>query len=318
MRCHMRNCLLLLSLIAISPVSSVEAQAFRRPFRHCCETCQMSHAECSCGQAAVVVPQPTVQLQSVTQTRPVVKTELRPQQVTTYRDVVETHVRNEQIVENVPTTTYRNVTVDEGGYQMVWVSKPVTKQVAQTVVQQQVKTKQVPYQVTRRIPQTTTQMVPVQTVQHVTETVPVALQTTAAYPVQVPMMASSCNVCDHNTHATHALGLPFLAPQMGYVSTPIQTAPMSAAIPTMPAISVPTPQTALAPTPINTGSAKEEWQTIPQRGATDSRARSYESPSSKEVPIPADEIVPPRRTTSRFVPVPSAATVWNAKQMSMR
>src|SRR5258708_17344398 len=80
-----------------------DAQLFRRPFHGCCETCEMPHANCSCSQ-----------------TRAVVQTQLRAQQVTTFRDVTETHVRNETVVQNIPITTYKQVTVDEGGYQMVW------------------------------------------------------------------------------------------------------------------------------------------------------------------------------------------------------
>ena len=82
----------------------------------------------------------------ITRPRPVFTTQLRPQQVTTFCDVTETQMTHQQVVENVPITTCKDVTVDEGGYQMVWVSKPVTRQVAQTTVQQQVKTVAVPVQ----------------------------------------------------------------------------------------------------------------------------------------------------------------------------
>ena len=126
--------MLLGGAVAVIP-GPVDAQIFRRPLRGCCETCEMPHSNCTC-----------------TQTRPVVQTQLRAQQVTTFRDVTETHVRNETVVQNVPVTTFKQVTVDEGAYQMVWVPKPVTKQVAQTVIQQQAQTRAVPYQVTRRVP----------------------------------------------------------------------------------------------------------------------------------------------------------------------
>lgn len=41
-------------------------------------------------------------------------------------------------LEQVPVTSYRNVTVDRGSYQMVWVPKPVSQQVAQTTMQSRV------------------------------------------------------------------------------------------------------------------------------------------------------------------------------------
>jgi hypothetical protein len=277
------GCLLCAGIGGLIPETS-QAQLFRRPFHECCETCEMPHARCGCSQ-----------------TRPVVQTQLRAQQVTTYRDVTETHIRNESVVENVPSTTYRNVTVDEGNYQMVWVPKPVTKQVAQTVVQQQMKTRAVPYQVTRRVPQISTQLVPVQTVQHITETVPFSM----------PIAAASCNSCGHSSTA---MGLSYPSHQLGYAPSFVQAAPMTASIPTMPAITVPLPQAALAPTPITAESSAEQWQTIPARGSSESRSRSYESPSSRAVPTPMDEASQTPRRTSMFVPAPSAATVWNSRR----
>lgn len=282
------GCLLCAGIGGLVP-ETAQAQLFRRPFHECCETCEMPHAQCSC-----------------TQTRPVIQTQLRAQQVTTYRDITETHVRNETVVENVPSTTYRNVTVDEGNYQMVWVPKPVTKQVAQTVVQQQVKTRSVPYQVTRRVPQISTQLVPVQTVHHITETVPFSAPMTA---MAIP--AAPCNSCGHSSAA---MGMPYLSGQIGYAPSFVQTAPATASIPTMPAITVPLPQTALAPTPISTESHVEQWQTIPARGSSDGRSRSYESPSSRTVPTPLDEANQSPRRTSMFTPAPSAATVWNSRR----
>jgi len=258
----------------------VEAQLFRRPFHDCCETCEMPHANCSC-----------------TVTRPVVQTQLQARQVMTYRDVTETHVRNETVVQNVPVTTYKQVTVDEGQYQMVWVPKPVTKQVAQTVIQQQTATRAVPYQVTRRVPQMTTQLVPVQTVQHVTQTVP--MMTTWAPPPVTFRAASSCNACDHGL--TQALVPVMPAPQFT-TFTPV-TAPAAAGIPTMPAIPVPLPQTATVPAPEPPG----QWQTVPTRPAQNA-TRGYES-SSQSV-SPADARSP---RTSMLVPTPSAAVVWNTR-----
>lgn len=297
MRQFLWTWMLLGGTLAFIPCSA-EAQKFRRPFHGCCETCQHQHASCTCSQA-----------------RAVVQTQLQAQQVTTFQDVTETHVRNETVVQNVPVTTYKQVTVDEGGYQMVWVPKPVTKQVAQTVIQQQTATRAVPYQVTRRVPQISTQLVPVQTVQHVTETVPMA----TFAPVRFQAAASSCNVCNQSQFATTALAAPtYIAPQYSTAVAPtIQyTAPATATIQTLPAIPVPVPQTARGPLPAPANST-EQWQTIPSRPSP--TTSQYEAPSNRTVPVPMDEartMAP--RTASKFTPAPSAATVWNSRPATFR
>jgi hypothetical protein len=283
--------------LAGAMTGTAQAQFFSRPFHDCCETCELPHAQCSC-----------------TQTRPVIQTQLRAQQVTTFRDVTETHVRNETTVENIPSTTYHNVTVDEGGYQMVWVPKPVTKQIAQTVMQQQVKTRAIPYQVTRRVPQVSTQLVPVQTVHHITETVPVQLPITALAipaPIAISAVAASCDPC-----GGPSMAMPYLSTQIGYSPSFVPAAPVTASIPTMPAITVPLPQTALAPAPSVAPPISEQWQTVPARGPSVERSRNYDSPASSAVPTPMDEANRGTRRTSMFVPAPTAATVWNSRRDS--
>lgn len=231
---------------------------------------------------------------TVAQTRPVVTTQLRPQQVTTYRDVVETKVQRQQVMENVPVTTCKNVTVDEGGYQMVWVPKPVTKQVMETTVRQQVKTVEVPVQVTRRVPQQTTQLVPVQSVQYVTQQVPVQAMAVAR---------PDCDLCNNG----QAFGMPLLAPQFGYVAPAFQPAPYAtAAIPQFPANET-APQTASVQTPVfqpNSTSLKPT-QAVPAPAVD-----AYETVPAREVPLPKDEATGPVRKTSMFTGVPSAAAVW--------
>jgi len=83
-----------------------------------------------------------------------------PQQVTTYRDVPQTCYRQEPICVTVPVTTSRQVTVDEGCYQQVWVPKLVSRSVPQTVYQQQTAFRTVPVTTMTRIPVTETRMVP--------------------------------------------------------------------------------------------------------------------------------------------------------------
>ena len=238
---------------------------------------------------------------TISQTRPVVTTQLRPQQVTTFCDVTETQVRQKQIVENVPITTCKNVTVDEGGYQMVWVPKPVTKQVAQTTIQQQIKTVSVPVQVTRRIPQVATQMVPVQSVQYVTDQVPVSM---------TAMADPGCSSCGQR----RAFATPLFAPQFGALPSVYQPAPyMSASIPSMPAITIPSPQTASVLTPSYQSTLKRT-----EAFSASSTSEAYETVPARSVPTPKDEPSVPARKTSMFTGVPSAAAVWQTRNSSTR
>jgi hypothetical protein len=251
------------------------------------------------GEAQEFVAGPPINC-TITRPRPVVTTQLHPQQVTTFCDVTETKMTQRQVIEHVPITTCKNVTADEGGYQMVWVPKPVTRQVAQTTIQQQVKTVAVPVQVTRRVPQVSTQMVPVQSVQYVNETV----------PLQMTAMASTCSTCGNGL----AFGSSVMAPQLGFVPAPYQVAPYSTAmIPSMPAITVPPYRPALAPIP-NPQANGGSWQTIPARSAS----TASETVRARGVPAPKEESIAPPRKTSKFGGVPSAAAVWQAQGATSR
>jgi hypothetical protein len=227
----------------------------------------------------------------ITRPRAVLSTQYQTQQVTTYRDVAETSYCQKQVVENIPITTCKNVTTDEGGYQMVWVPKPVTRQVAQTVMQPQVKTVSVPVQTVRRIPQISTQVVPVQSVRYVEETV----------PVQMTAFAGGCSTCGQS------MASPILTPQIGFAPSAFDVAPYSTAaapmIPSMPPIAIPSSQTALGPTPAYAS------ETVPARSAPE----PYETVPARGVPTPREESVNPVRKTSMFQSVPSAARVWQSQ-----
>ena len=281
------NCLALAGLASIVP-ANVDAQC-----RKCAQQAMMPP----------IVPMAAAPANcTISQTRPVVTTQLRPQAVTTFRDVTETQMQQKQVVENVPVTTTKNVTVDEGGYQTVWVPKPVTRQVAETTVQQQVKTVSVPVQVTRRVPQMATQMVPVQSVQYVTEHVPVQAMAIAR---------PACSTCGNG----QAFGMPLFAPQLGYVAPAYQPVPYATAvIPQTPVsqsqqtASITAP--AYQPTPtqqetVPARSTSEPYETVPARGA---------------VPMPKDEATSPApaRKTSMFNGVPSAAAVWQSRNSVTR
>ena len=108
--------------------------------------------------------------------QPMMQTTLQPQQVITYQTVPQVQYQRQTYVENVPVVSYQNVTVDEGGYQMVWVPRPVQKQVAQTVLQPQVRYRDVAVQVNQQVAQVQTQLVPQQTLSYVPQTMQVGTQ----------------------------------------------------------------------------------------------------------------------------------------------
>jgi hypothetical protein len=307
-------CGLIVTLVAVAGPVAMQAQVFpaRRP--GCCDACTLPVAQCHCAQ-----------------TRPVVQTQWQPQQVTTLRQVSETHVRRESYVEQIPITTTENVTVDEGGYQMVWVPKPVTRQVAKTVMTSQVKTRDVPYTVTRQVPEVSTRMVPVQTVHAVTEIVPtmsagIAIPPMMAAPVMhTPMVAhSGCQSCASGWgngmgaigggwHAAHA------APVMWGTALHNEV-PMMAALPTdVDGHAFPVPAGSDGRLHQATESASSgDWQTIRPRTASAADAADHQDPAhdtaAPRVPLPRDAgRLPVQPMSGRFRPAPTAAAVWSAQ-----
>ncbi len=99
--------------------------------------------DCSCGSAPMMMPQQSSLM--------VPQTSLCPQPVATYLEVPRTVMRQEAVQVQVPITTRQQVTVDEGGYQQVWVPRMVTKTIPQTIMQTQVQYRQVPQTVMERV-----------------------------------------------------------------------------------------------------------------------------------------------------------------------
>jgi hypothetical protein len=103
---------------------------------------------CGCGASAsipMMMPEqaPMIVPQSSMMTQPII----------TYQNVPRTIMRQEAIQVQVPTTTYQQVSVDEGGYQQVWVPRMVNKSVPRTVMTTQVQYRQVPQTVYEQVPQ---------------------------------------------------------------------------------------------------------------------------------------------------------------------
>ena len=266
---HVRNGVLLAVISGLIPMAATEstasAQFFNRRCRHCsqCDTCQRPVAQCQC-----------------TAQQPIVETQMVPQQTTVLRNEVVTQYRQEAVTQSVPVTTYRNVVVDEGGYQMVYVPKPVAKQVPQVTYQQQVAYRTVPFQVTRQVPQVVTQMVPRQIVRQQSY----SYQTTQMAPLTPP--CGSCGGMAFGTAPIYSgvpmLGQSYYTPGM---ASPIISNPVTMLAPTTTAATL-TPAHADADSHSNPvpdpkflespGAVKDSWTTIGTRHGSYSDTGTYD------------------------------------------
>ncbi|MCX7420844.1 MAG: hypothetical protein NT013_15070 [Planctomycetia bacterium] len=254
---------------------------------HC--HCQRPAGQCNCGvQQPVVqqqvyqqpiVQQPVVQQQVMQQQ--VVETRMVPQQTTVMRNEVVTQYRQEAVTQSVPVTAYRNVVVDEGGYQMVYVPKQVTKQVPEVTYQQQIAYRSVPFQTTRQVPQVVTQMVP----QQIVRTQPVTYQTTQMMPMAPVSVARGCAPCGTASYGVS----PYSTIGQTYVPAPTVASPLIynpvTMLPPTTSIASPTlvyPQAEVNSNPVpdpkfldSPGATRDSWSTIGSRngGRTDT---SYE------------------------------------------
>ena len=182
--------------------------------------------------------------------KPVTQVCMTPEQSVTYHDVCRVGFRPEQFLQCVPKTTYDQITVDEGSWKMVWCPKSVTKVIPRTTMEQQVATRQVPYQYTEKVPQVVTRMVP----KYSTKYVPETYQTVEQKPFhhrlptkQTTMMPPTCSApiatCSSPIPACSA---PAPMPMTTY-SPPVApscVAPMEMPVTTY---SPPQPQVAYAP-----------------------------------------------------------------------
>ena len=83
-----------------------------------------------------------------------------PQSYVQPRDVTVHELHREPAIERVPVTRYEDVTIDEGRYQTVWISRPVTRRIARTEYRDQVTYRSVLRPVARRVSRIGTQLVP--------------------------------------------------------------------------------------------------------------------------------------------------------------
>ena len=289
----------LLAVLGWIPVALSATPATAQFFSRGCKNCQRPVSNCNCQTQ-----------------QPVIETELVPQQVTTYRNEVVTQYRQEAVTQNVPVTTYRDVVVDEGSYQTVYVPKQVTKRIPQVTYQQQVAYRQVPVQTTRQVPQVVTQMVPRQVVRQQ----PYSYQTTQLAPINVapmsvapvsqmsapvygrcapamaPIAVAPCGPCGGTAFApapiyqsTPMIGQSVYGGQV--IAAPIASNPVTMLPPT----SVPTATVALPTvaephsTPVpdpkfldSPGAAKETWTTVGSKAGKSNGAGNSIADSAKE------------------------------------
>lgn len=258
---HVRNGVLLAVVSGLIPMALTESTASAQLFGRRCRQCGNSGHSGHCGHQCNSCQRPVAQCQCTAQ-QPVVETQMVPQQTTVLRNEVVTQYRQEAVTQNVPVTTYRNVVVDEGGYQMVYVPKPVAKQVPQVTYQQQVAYRTVPFQVTRQVPQVVTQMVPQQIVRQQTY----SYQTAQVAPITAP--CGSCGGVAYGTAPIYS-GVPMLG--QSYYTTPSMASPF-----------ISNPVTMLTPT--TTAAAP-----IPMHGEADSHANPVPDPKFLESPGAARE-----------------------------
>jgi hypothetical protein len=221
-----------------------------------------------------------------------------PQQVMTYRDVPRVQFRREAFVEQVPVSVPEQVTVDEGGYQMVWVSRPVTKTVARTVMQAQTRYRDVAFQTTERVVETHTQMIPRQTMRYIPETRQIGFR-----PIGPTMVSAPCQTCETTAmFAQPWLGLGVTGSYPTATFSDVTVAPPSAT--SLPQTATSGESSGLVPTPVDPGTGGA-WQTIPQRQADGGTAVQQMGGA-----LPAYS---PPAVRHAFQGAPSAASAWQTR-----
>mgnify|MGYP006955275796 FL=1 len=200
--------------------------------------------------------------------------------------VIRTEIRRQAQVVDVPVTTYRQVTVDEGSYQQVWVPKLTTKVIPETTVQKQVRYQDVPYQVVQQVPAVQAQIAP-------NQVLGVAPYSTTAMGVSpVPVASNTTPV-----------------PRLSYA--PIESADVATPDPYTHGHhdhshhhAEPTPQASSG-----SESGAGNWAKVPTKTSSGGTVelQAYELPA--EVAASARPVPPPVRAAAR----PSAITAWHAQ-----
>lgn len=295
---------LLLPLSQVMPVS-LSAGIFCNHGVNPCATCNPCRT-CYVNPCRCQAPAPQVTMRPQVQTTPVV----------TYRDVTRTEFRLQAETQAVPVTAQQSVTVDEGGWQKIWVPKLVQKTVPITTYQQQTVYRQVPHQVTQRVPQvsyqTTTRMIPQVTGTAVTGCGSCGAPRTTwnAYPpagtiTGLPVLGTPTAIPGSIVSGPTTLPMtPSQQPiQLGRELQPLD----SLASPKPSSTTGPVPDPAYLEIPQASNSASDDgWTPV---------LAVNPSSGDESSPAPSNSGSAPRvgSSSGKFVPAPSAASVWRTR-----
>jgi hypothetical protein len=161
--------------------------------------------------------------------------------------IPQIHYQRQAVIQQVPVTSYQQVTVDEGSYQMVWVPRPVTRTVAQTFLQPQIAHRDVAIQTHQIVAQIQTPLAPYG-VAYTTPETPLLGWNVGSGLLVAPLIPGTPMI------ATQPIERP--TPHPDYLSTP---------------------PAAVAP-------GTDEWQTIPQRQST---LPAEQAPQASQTPTAA-------------------------------
>jgi hypothetical protein len=211
--------------------------------------------------------------------QPVVETRVRAEPAVTVTSQPRIGYRTAAEIMSVPVTTFRNVTVDEGQYQMVWVPRPVTRQVAETAWQPQLTYRSEPFVYSESVAQWSTRFVPEQTVRYVPQT----------QVVLGPLPA-----------ATVAIAMPVQSPPIAAAAAP--------GGPSLSAAPIPDPAFTTA-----MDGAEAPWTTISSRATSRSISSVSLSRETGYEVLPVQALVP-----GESVKAPSAAIVWQTPGVRRR
>ena len=233
----------ILGLVALCCVPGLsQAQQFLSGVSSCVE-CGLSQCDCDSPGAGygyssqqVAVPTPTYSTAQLPTFSTASQYVTQPQTmvpVYTQRPSYSVQYQRQAQVQQVPVTSYRNVTVDRGSYQMVWVPRPVTQQVAQTTLQNHVSYRTVAVPVERQttsvtyVPSSTSQVVsaPIYSSQSpsLVFAPTTSMYATAAVPqsAAVPMIAADAGA--YSGISQDYSGLPLYPEADASVSQPIMS-----------------------------------------------------------------------------------------------
>ena len=292
---------------------------FKRRCRQCCPSCRKVRSQCECSPSRPVVNRNVNQHRSQQYAQ-----QNRQQPNGAHREESEIEYRVESYVETVPVTTFHEVTVDEGGYQCVWVPKLVKKKVPRTEYQQQTNYRSVPYKVTRLTPQAPRGPVPPQAIRYVPR------QTRGVWhaptqPTQnvwrAPVRQQSQMLNAPTYPVPPALVPAAPVPGQGWPTPPIAAIPRTSQLPRSPA-PAPTQQLHALPNPVPdpkfldvpSEDKQGEWTTVKPRKKSESaslqqRLGGYVVNSRRVAPSATKSA----STAKRVIPAPSAAAVWQTR-----